>query len=112
MEAAAGTYHPGQLVTVKSGKISPITAASTTTPPYICMAEAVLTEAGTLPVVRTSKDYIYKTTLSAAANSATVGTKLQVAADGQQVNGAAEGTFEVVEIEGTAAGSVVYGRWA
>jgi len=111
MEAAAGTYKAGQLVTVTSGKIAALTAASTTTPPYLCMADAEVAAGELLPVVRTSKDHIYATTLGAAAASAVVGTKLQVAKDGLTVNASAEGTFEVTYIEGTAAGNVVHGRW-
>lgn len=111
MEAADGTYKAGQLVTVADGKIIALSAASTTTPPYLCMANAVVAGGGLLPVVRMSKDYIYSTILGAAATSAKVGSKLQVAKDGLTVNASAEGTFEVVYLEGTAAGNVVHGRW-
>ena len=110
-DAAAGTYKAGQLVTVTGGKVAAISGALATTPPYLCMADKTCAEGELLPVTRISKDYIYETTLAAAAAEATVGTKLQVAAGGLQASGAAAGTFEVVSIEGTAAGSTVRGRW-
>lgn len=111
LEAAAGTYEIGQLLDVSGGKLTAITAAKTTTPAYVCMAKCTVEEGQTLPVQRVCKDAIYETKLSAAADAATVGTKLQVSEGGLLADGAATGTFEVVYIEGTAADSVVRGRF-
>ncbi len=111
LEAAASTYEIGQLLDVSGGKLTAITEAKTTTPAYVCMAKRTVEEGQTLPVQRVCKDVIYETKLSAAAASATVGTKLQVSKGGLLADGAAAGTFEVVYIEGTAADSVVRGRF-
>lgn len=111
LPAAAGTYQVGQTLTVTSGKLAAINSASTTTPPYICMAEVTAADGEAIPVIRVRNEIIFETTLSAASASAAIGTKLQVAAQGLEVNGAAAGTFEVVYIEGTAAGSIVRGRF-
>ncbi len=113
LTAAAGTYKVGQLLSVTGGKLTAITAASTTTPPYVCMADATVADGELLPVVRVNEDAIYETTLSAAAASAKVGTKLEVSAGGLEADAAATGTFEVVTImEGTAKGDTVRGRFA
>lgn len=111
MAAAAGTYKAGQALTVTDGKAAPITAALKTTPPYICMADVTVADGQVLPVIRTTDKAIYATELSAEAAAAKVGTKLEVSAGGLQVDATATGTFEVTDIEGTAAGSAVYGRF-
>lgn len=111
LPAAAGTYQVGQALTVTSGKLAAIKSASTTTPPYICMAEVTVADGEAIPVIRVRNEIIFETTLSAASASAAIGTKLQVAAQGLEVNGADTGTFDVVYIEGTAAGSIVRGRF-
>lgn len=110
--AAAGTYQAGQLLNVASGKLAKITAATKTTPPYLCMADITVADGGNVPVVRVSNDRIFETTLSAEAAGAAIGTKLEVTAGGMEADAAAAGTFEVVSLSGTAAGSTVYGRFA
>lgn len=110
LPAAAGSYSVGQLLNVSGGKLTAVSAASTTTPPYLCQANITVEAGENVPVTRVSDDVIYETTLSTAAASATIGTKLQITAGGKQVDGGAAGSFEVVYIEGTAAGSVVRGR--
>ena len=111
MAAAAGTYKAGQALVVTNGQLSPITDSIQTTPPYICMADVTVAEGQNLPCIRVSDKAIYATELSADSAAAKVGAKLKVSAGGLQVDGAAQGTFEVSYIEGTAAGSVVYGRF-
>ena len=59
---------------------------------------------------RTSRDVIYETTLQAAASGTVAGTRLVVKTGGTQV-GTGDGTFEVVSLDGTTAGSVVRGRF-
>ena len=67
--------------------------------------------AGTpIPVSRTSRDVIYETTLQAAAAGTVAGSRLVVKSGGTQV-GAGDGTFEVVSLDGTTAGSIVRGRF-
>lgn len=111
LPAAAGTYVAGQLLNASGGKVAPVSAASAKTPGYLCVADVTLTEGQLLPVTRISNDEVYVTQLSADAESAVVGGKLQVSAGGLQADGAAAGTFEVVYAEGTTAGSEVHGRF-
>lgn len=111
LPAAAGTYQVGQLLTVSGGKLAAISEATKTTPPYLCMGSVTVAAGENLPVVRVTNDEIYETQLSAAAASATIGTKLEVSAGGLKADAAAVGTFEVVYIEDTAADSVVRGRF-
>ena len=111
MPAAAGTYQAGQLLNAVSGSLTPVSAASTTTPGYLCMANITVTAGQLVPVTRIQHTAIYETQLSAEAADAAEGTKLQVSAGGLQVDEAAAGSFEVTYIEGTAAGSMVRGRF-
>lgn len=109
--AAAGTYEIGQLLNVSNGQLVAVSAASNTTPAYVCMAKATVEDGEALPVIRVNHEMIFATTLSAEAANAKLGTKLQVSAGGTQVDGAAAGTFEVTYIEDTAKDSVVHGRF-
>lgn len=111
MLAAAGTYQAGQLLGVTGGKVTALTAATTTTPPYLCMADKTVAAGEALPVTRVSRDYIYETQLSAKAASAVPGTKLEVSAGGLKADATAAGTFELVSLEGVEAGDFVRGRW-
>ena len=111
MPAAAGTYQAGQLLNAKNGSLTPVSAASPTTPGYLCMANITVTAGQLVPVTRIQHTAIYETQLSAEAADAAEGTKLQVSAGGRQVDAAAAGSFEVTYIEDTAAGSMVRGRF-
>lgn len=111
LPAAAGTYQVGQCLTVSGGKLAAITAASKTTPPYLCQAQVTVADGEPLPVIRIKEDMILETKLTAEAASAAIGTKLEVSAGGLGADAAAAGTFEVVYLEGTAAESVVRGRF-
>ncbi len=113
MEAADGTYHVGQALTVVDGKLTAIVDARATTPEYICEAEKTVVAGGELPVTRVSKSNIYETTLAAGAADAKVGSKVQVAAGGTQVEytDGNTGTFELVSLAGNAEGDKVRGRW-
>lgn len=109
--AAAGTYEIGQLLNAVDGKLTPIAEASTTTPAYVSMGQGALADGQLLPVIRINHEMVFQTTLSAETAGAKLGAKLQVSAGGKEVDGAAAGTFEVTCAEGTAASSVVYGRF-
>lgn len=111
MPAKAGTYQVGQLLNAAAGLLTPVSAASTTTPGYLCMGNITVTADELVPVTRIKHDVIYETQLSAAAASAAAGTMLQVTAGGLLVDAAATGSFEVNYIEDTAAGSTVRGRF-
>ena len=111
MPAAEATYKAGHLLTVSGGKVTALTNASATTPPYLCMADVTVATAGDpIPVTRVSRDWIYETELNAALSTAAPGVKVQVAADGVSV-ATGKGTFELVSVEGTAKGDRVRGRW-
>lgn len=112
LPAAAGTYQAGQLLQVSSGKLAALSAASATTPPYLCMADITVTDGENVPVTRVANDTIYETQLSAAASSAVIGSKLEISAGGLKVDAAAAGTFEVVFLGGTAVGNTVRGRFS
>ena len=113
LAAEAGTYQAGQLLNLdtSTGHVEAISAEQTTTPPYLCMADITVADAGTpIPVTRISRDSIYETTLAAAASGTVTGGKLQVASGGLQATTGA-GTFEVVALDGTQSGDTVRGRW-
>ena len=111
LPAAAGTYEAGQLLQITNGKLAAISAAATTTPPYLCMGSITVADGEELPVTRINDDVIYAATLSAAADSAVVGSKLRITAGGKDVDAGAAGSFELVALEGNKAGDVVYGRF-
>ena len=118
IEAAAGTYQVGQLLNVTGGKLAAIAADQATTPPYVCMQSGTVKAGEQLAVARVGEKYIFETELATAATAVTVGTKIQVASGGlkaKYVTGASDaavpGTFEVVSLDGTAAGSKVRGRF-
>lgn len=118
MEAAAGTYQVGQLLNVTGGKLAAIAADQATTPPYVCMQSGTVKAGEQLAVARVGEKYIFETELATAATAVTVGTKIQVASGGLKVkyvtgasDAAVPGTFEVVSLDGTAAGSKVRGRF-
>ena len=118
IEAAAGTYQVGQLLNVSGGKLAAISADQATTPPYVCMQSGTVKAGEQLAVARVGEKYIFETELATAATAVTVGTKIQVASGGlkaKYVTGASDaavpGTFEVVSLDGTAAGSKVRGRF-
>ena len=113
LSAEAGTYQAGQLLNLdtSTGYVEASSAEQTTTPPYLCMADITVADAGTpIPVTRISRDSIYETTLAAAASGTVTGGKLQVASGGLQATTGA-GTFEVVALDGTQSGDTVRGRW-
>lgn len=109
--AAAGTYVVGQLLNLTGGKLTAVSAASKTTPGYLCCGNVTVAEGDVVPVIHIEAGEILVTQLSAEAASAAPGTMLEVSAGGLQVDGAAAGTFEVTFLEGTAAGSTVWGRF-
>ena len=111
LPASAGDYVAGQMLNMSGGKLVAISAASKTTPAYLCMGKHTVADGENLPVTRVSDDVIYETELSAEAAAAVPGSKLEVSVGGLAVDATAAGTFEVVFLEGTVAGSVVRGRF-
>lgn len=111
LPAKAGTYQAGQLLNASAGLLTSVSAASTTTPGYLCMANITVTVGESVPVTRIKRDVIYETELSAAAASAKIGSKLQVSAGGLAVDAGAAGSFELSYLDGTAQGDMVRGRF-
>lgn len=117
LEAAAGTYQVGQLLNVSGGKLAAIAADQATTPPYVCMQSGTVAAGELLAVTRVHGKYTFESELSAEATAVTVGTKLQVASGGLKAKYVLSsttpvpGTFEVVSLEGTAAGDMIRGRF-
>lgn len=111
LPVAEGTYKAGQALTVTGGKLAALSTASKVTPGYICMADITAAEGEQVPVIRVQSSDIYETTLTAETATAAIGAKLEVSAGGLGVDGTAAGTFELVYAEGTAADSVVRGRF-
>lgn len=111
LPAAAGSYKAGQLLNISGGKLAAISAACKTTPAYVCMADVTVAAGENLPVAKVVPETIFITTLSAAASDCALGTLLEVSAGGMQVDNAAAGTFQVVYVADTAAGSEVHGRF-
>ena len=116
LPAETGTYQVGQALNLdaSTGYLEPVAADLVTTPPYICNAAVKVEKAGTpIPVSRTSRDIIYETTLAEVTSTAVAGMKLQVEAGGLTVSKPASGsgTFQVVSLDGTAAGDTVRGRF-
>lgn len=111
MPAVAGTYHAGQLLNTAGGKVAALSAAATTTPAYLCMAELTVESGQTIPVTRVSDAVIYETELTAEAADAKIGSLLEVSSGGDGVDATAEGTFEITYLEGTTAGAMVRGRF-
>lgn len=103
----------GQAMTLNtSGQLALATGA--TKPTYISMCEtATAVEAGTvIPVIRVAPDIIFETTASAAITSIKPGNKLTIHTDASQVTATTtDGVAEVVETDGTAAGSKVRVRF-
>ena len=108
--AAAGTYQAGQMLTVTEGKLAALSQASTTTPPYLCMADVEAGEGQIIPVTRVESGFVYETRLQAEYAEAKPGVKMQVDGDGLTASQGA-GTFELVEVLGTRAGDAVRGRF-
>ena len=111
LPAAAGEYKAGQMLEVKNGNLTAIGEASTKTPGYLCMGNVTAAAGDPVPVTRVQKDAVYETTLSVQTAGAVVGARLQISAGGEQVDGGAAGTFEVVDALGTEAGAIVHGRF-
>ena len=117
IEAAAGTYQVGQLLNVTDGKLAAIAADQATTPPYVCMQSGTVAAGELLAVTRVQGKYTFETELAEEATAVKVGTKIQVASGGLKAKYVLNsttpvpGTFEVVSLEDTAAGSMIRGRF-
>lgn len=106
--AAAGTYKAGQLVELIDGQMAAFADANGVMP-YLCMADITVEDGGIIPAIFCNADTIYATELAADAAGAKVGSMAAIT-DGLTATIDDAGTFEITALEGTTAGSVVYGR--
>ena len=106
--AAAGSYKAGQLVELADGKINAFAEVKGVMP-YICMADIEVEEDGIVPVIHADHETIYRSELAADAADAVIGTFGEIT-DGLTVTAEGTGAFEITWLEGTTAGSAVYGR--
>jgi hypothetical protein len=111
MPAKAGTYQAGQVLAVSGNVLAVCGAPMTTRPAYISMFSGTAIDNQVIPVIRVTERIVFKTELTADVENLSIGSKLQVSAGGEGVDGTAEGAFEVTAFDGKTAGSVVYGRF-
>lgn len=111
----AGTITPklGMMLTQSSGLLA--IASGTTKPTYMAMCErdTACTSGDLIPVIRVLPDTRFETTFSASASSVKPGQKVTISADGLQVTATTtDGVAEIVDMDGTAAGSACRVRFA
>lgn len=112
LPCGAITPKVGMAMTQTSGNLA--VAAGAVKPTYICACEkeSACTAGDIIPVMRVLPDMVLETTISAAATSIKLGSKVTLSADGLQVTATTtDGVAEVVYMEDTAAGSVVRVRF-
>jgi hypothetical protein len=116
--AAAATYVTGQGLTLTSGKLTAIAAASQAAPAFICMFTGTIAASApdgdeliggnVIPVVRPSSRDVYECQLAAALTSPTIGMGLEISAGGLTVDGTKTGAAVLVSFSGAgAAGDMV-----
>lgn len=108
-------YLPAAAMTPKIGMALAFNAsgqlAASATPKYICLRGGSAVTAGTvIPVLRIEKGMKFEACLD-AATAFKAGTVAQITSDGLKVDadGNTNGVFQIVELDGTAAGSTVRG---
>lgn len=104
---AGATITPGMALTYSGGSL--ILATGTVVPEYISLGSA--TSGNKCAVKRVIEDEIYEAPLSADGSALNLGDKVTLnAADGLGVTATTtSGIFEIVEMDGTASGSMVRG---
>lgn len=109
--AEAGTYKIGECVAIDTASSHQLDTSLT--PTHICVADMTVTVPGTpLPVIRIQEDMVFESSKD-SSNVMYIGTKYDVAAGGLLVDddGSVNQNFECTYVGGTAAGSVVRGRF-
>ena len=111
----AGTITPklGMMLTQSSSLLT--IASGTTKPTYMAMCErdTACTSGDLIPVIRVLPDTRFETTFSVSASSVKPGQKVTISADGLQVTATTtDGVAEIVDMDGTAAGSACRVRFA
>lgn len=104
---AGASIVPGMALVYSAGKL--VAAAGTNTPEYVSLGHG---ENGQeVAVKRVLEDEIYETTLSVAGTALKLGDKVTLhASNGKEVTATTtDGVFEIIEMDGTAAGSKVRG---
>lgn len=105
------TIAVGEALVLTSGKLTK--CGATAKPAFIAQAAVTSAPAGTvIPVIRVSPDVVYETQLQAANASIAAGAKYTLHTDGLKITGTTtSGVAEVVDWDGTAAGSNVRVRF-
>ena len=113
LPCSAITPKVGMALVLNNGVL--VAAAGTTKPTYICQTERneAVAAGELIPVNRVLPDMAYETTFSAAASAVKIGSKVTIAAGGEQVTATTtDGVAEVIAMEGTEIGSKVIVRFA
>lgn len=108
---ASETIAMGEALKLASGKLTK--CSGTTKPEFIAMQAVASAPAGTrIPVIRVSDDTVYETQLQAEYAAIAKGAKVTIHTDGLQITTTTtSGVFEILDWDGTAAGSKVRGRF-
>ena len=104
--AGAITPAVGMALVVEGGAAA--IAAGEDKPQYICVTK---NEGEEIAAIRVQDDMIFETTAAAAFTSVKVGDKVNITADGLEVNATTGGAAEVVAIEGTEIGAKIRVRF-
>lgn len=109
---SAITPKVGLALAFSSGKLA--IAAGTTKPEFICMEnrDSAVTAGTMIHVMPVNEHIVFETKASAALTSVTVGSKVTLTTDGLKVTATTTGgVAEILEMDGTAAGSKVRVRF-
>ena len=108
---ASETIVLGEALKLSSGKLTK--CSGTTKPEFIAMQAVTSAPSGTrIPVIRVSDDTVYETTLQAEYSAIAKGLKQTIHTDGLQITTTTtSGVAEIIDWDGTAAGSKVRVRF-
>ena len=100
----------GMALSFTSGALT--VASGDKMPQFISLMEASENQNGkTIPVMQVSHDVIYATTTTAALTAASIGTKVQIAGGGLEINATAGGTAKLMGFDTGEAGTAAYVRF-
>lgn len=101
----------GMALTMSSGKL--VKATGSTKPEFICMEKKTAAAGEMLHVERVRPETEYETELSAQFSAMVPGVKVTIATDAERITATTDsGVAEVVNFDGTAAGSKVRVRFS
>lgn len=111
LPAGAITPKLGMALKLTSGKLAAAKGADV--PLYLSMIErdTPCTDGEVIPVVRVNADVVWRTTASVAMTGVVPGDKVTISTDSMEVTATKSGQAEVVGMDGTEKGSVVFVRF-